>query len=159
MLWQSQPFLTEIVNPKFLPKTSAYLTIGICSHCKMGFFDLALTHRKSLYVCISVQLKYGFFKKLLHYECTSCQLTISVGAVSNPPYFDDWKWSTDKMCINNDVTSLKICQITGGISNTQILASVLVESGVDKSLQVYIVSRFLSIRTWPGLFTCYIHIT
>ena len=37
----------------------------------------------------------------------------------------------------------------------QILASVLVESGVEK-MQVYIVSRFLSIRTWPGFFTCYI---
>lgn len=45
--------------------------------------------------------------------------------------------------------------ITGGISNMQILASMLVESGVEK-MQVYIVSRFLSIRTWPGFFTCYI---
>ena len=58
-------------------------------------------------------LKYVFFKNLLHYECTSCQLAISshqnqVGAVSNPPYFDDWKWSTDKRCIHNEVNSLKI---------------------------------------------------
>ena len=46
---------------------------------------------------------------MLYYECTSCQLTISshqnyVGSVNNPPYFDDWKWSTDKMCIFNEVT-------------------------------------------------------
>ena len=30
-----------------------------------------------------------------------------MGAVSNPPYFDDYKWSTDKMRICNEVTSLK----------------------------------------------------
>ena len=55
-------------------------------------------------------LKYGFVKKLLHNECTSCQLTISShqnmeGYLLHPPNFDDWKWSTDKRCIRNEVTS------------------------------------------------------
>ena len=59
---------------------------------------------------ITLFLKYGFFKKLHHYECTSCQLTISshqnmVGYLLHPPNFDDWKWSTDKRCIRNEVTS------------------------------------------------------
>ena len=31
-----------------------------------------------------------------------------MGAVSNPPYFDDWKWSTGKRCIGNEVTFKKI---------------------------------------------------
>ena len=54
-------------------------------------------------------------------------------------------------------------QITGiGISNTEILASVLVEywcrTMQQTAMQVYIVSRFLSIRRRPGFFACYIHI-
>ena len=58
-------------------------------------------------------LKYGFFKKLLHYKCSSCQLTIfshqnMVSYLLHPPDFDDRKWSTDKRCIRNEVTSLKI---------------------------------------------------
>ena len=55
-------------------------------------------------------LKYGFLKKLLHYKCTSCQLTISshqniVGYLLHPPNFDDWKSSSDMSCIGNEVTS------------------------------------------------------
>ena len=58
-------------------------------------------------------LEYGFLKKLLNYECTSCQLTISshqnmVGYLLHPPNFDDWKWSPDKRCICNTVTSEQI---------------------------------------------------
>ena len=54
-----------------------------------------------------------FFTKLLHYECTSCQLNISshqhmVGYLMHPPIFDDWKWSTDRRYIRNEVTSKKI---------------------------------------------------
>ena len=30
------------------------------------------------------------------------------GLLTHPPNFDDWKWSTDKMCIRNEVTSQKI---------------------------------------------------
>ena len=49
-------------------------------------------------------LKCGLFKKL------PCQLTIfshqnMVGYLLHPPNFDDWKWSTDKGCIRNEVTS------------------------------------------------------
>jgi hypothetical protein len=28
-------------------------------------------------------------------------------AASNTPYFDDWKWSTDKRCLRNEVTFKK----------------------------------------------------
>ena len=64
--------------------------------------ELALCFHKillKLYEIISYEclLKYGFFKKLIHYECTFCQLTI-----------DGWKLSTGKRCIRNEVTSLKI---------------------------------------------------
>ena len=42
----------------------------------------------------NLSLKYYFFKKLLHYQCTSCQLVISsheniVGYLLHPPNFDD----------------------------------------------------------------------
>ena len=77
-------------------------------------------------------LKYGFLKKLLQYECTSCQLNISShqnqnGGIYNTlqhviyyerhaviycvfPHsnFDDWMTSTGKRCIRNEITSQEI---------------------------------------------------
>ena len=55
-------------------------------------------------------LKYGFFLK----EVTWLRMQLlsvdhfqssTLGGCSNPPYFDDWKWSTDKRCTRNEVTS------------------------------------------------------
>ena len=76
---------------------------------KISCFDLILRDKKPFSSGVS---KYGFLKKLLHYECTSCKLIISshqnmVGYLLHPPNFDDWKWSTDKRCIYNEVISLK----------------------------------------------------
>ena len=31
-----------------------------------------------------------------------------LGYLMHPPIFDDWKWSTDRRCIRNEVTSKKI---------------------------------------------------
>ena len=63
------------------------------------------TKTNSKILDITLFLKYGFFMKL-----HLCQLTISshqnmVGYLLHPPNFDDWKWSTDKRCIRNEVTS------------------------------------------------------
>ena len=105
-----------------------------------------------------IALKYRFFKNLFHYECASCQLTISSHQNQNGetynalrhiiyckkiccnvkimhvicsrhssetvlcllrinvlqyllyPHsnFDDWKWSIEKWCIHNEITSSKI---------------------------------------------------
>ena len=61
-------------------------------------------------------LKYGFLKKLFHYQCTSCQLNISSHQNWNAvmycifPHsdFDEWICSTDKRCIGNEITSYEI---------------------------------------------------
>ena len=75
---------------------------------------------------MSYYLKYGFFLKLLFYEYTSRQLTISthqtmVGYLLHLPNFDDWKWSTDKRCIRNEVHAVsdykkRWSEVSAGVS-------------------------------------------
>ena len=113
----------EYVNIKYLWK---YFP----NHPNFTFFSVWLPYPKWFSVIhYDAWLKYGFLKKLLHCECTSFQLTISSHQNENGgthnilkhvihckkhavmyrmfPHsnFDDWKWSTGKRCIRNEVTS------------------------------------------------------
>ena len=90
-------------------------TVNSCRQ-KLCFFFTRIRYK----LCSKSLLKKLHRIKLLHIEIidnagrkTTKLLPIefictSHNSVGNPPYFDDWNWSTDKRCICNAVTSLKI---------------------------------------------------
>ena len=96
--------IAQWINTQILDKSiSLNVKTGINHYWTIQrHYGLYLVHRKIIMILLgfwsglrnhgifrSDWLKCGFFKKLLHYECTSCQLNISshqnlVGAVSKP---------------------------------------------------------------------------
>jgi hypothetical protein len=70
---------------------------------RMEDFCVHLVSKKAF---VKRHLKCGFLNKSFILNAPLCQLPISshpfwVGATANPPKTDDWKWATDKRCINN----------------------------------------------------------
>jgi hypothetical protein len=60
-----------------------------------GFVYQVCTAVKSICTCITL------FHKLTRILCGFLKKSFWVGATANPPKSDDWKWATDKRCIQN----------------------------------------------------------